>query len=142
LTVVPRQVSSREAMRTTLEQLSPAVLLGAGIVVMLTVGTFSAKLLAVNLSTLMFTDTTGSARLIGSVSFMSIVLIAAAIALLSRALRSLPATERISRQVAIVALALGYLHLVLWLSRLIAAAMTSASTGSLAAFMPSVFWWG
>ncbi|MEO8263521.1 MAG: hypothetical protein ABI566_13220 [Pseudolysinimonas sp.] len=142
LTVVPRPLSQREVLRTTLERLAPSVLLGAGMVIILTVGTFSAKLVAVNLSTLMYVDTTESARLLGSLSFMSIATIALAIAVLHRSLAGLPLTDRLSRQVGVVALAVAYLHLLLWLSRFIAAAMTSVSSGTLSAFMPNVFWWG
>jgi len=129
-------------MRATFTKLDPSVLLGAGVVIILTVATFSAKLLAVNLSTLMFIDTTEVARFLGSISFMSIALIATAITVLHRSLRRLPLSDGLSRQVGVIALAVAYLHLVLWFSRLIAAAMASASNGTLAAFMPSVFWWG
>jgi hypothetical protein len=73
---------------------------------------------------------------------MTIVLIAGAIAGLHRVLRATPAVSTIERQVAIVALAAAYLHLILWFSRLVAAAMTSAATGSLAGVMPNKFWWG
>jgi hypothetical protein len=35
-----------------------------------------------------------------------------------------------------------YLHLVLWVTRVIAAAMASAEAQSAAMLMPNVFWWG
>ena len=98
--------------------------------------------MAVELSSLMFIDTSGSARFLGTVSFLSIGLIAAAIALLRRGLHATPAADRIGRTVATVALAGAYLHLVLWFSRAVAALMASGADGSLAAFMPNVFWWG
>jgi hypothetical protein len=116
------------------------VVLATGLVIMVTAGMFSGKLVAVTLSSLMFVDTTSSARLLGSVSFLAIVPIAATIALLHRSLRTLPAAQRLTKQVAIFVLGLGYLHLVLWLSRVAAAAM--ASTGSPSSFMPNMFWWG
>ena len=142
LTVVPRPVSQRDAFRAAVARLAPSVVAAAGAVLILTVATFSSKLVAVELSSLMFVDTSGSARFLGTVSFLSIVLIAAAIALLRRGLRATPAADRIGRTVATVALAGAYLHLVLWFSRAVAALMASGADGSLAAFMPNVFWWG
>jgi hypothetical protein len=142
LTVVPRPVSGREIFRAEFAKLPAPVVGGAGAVLILTVWAFSSKLVAVDLSSLIFTDTTESARLLGSASFLTIVLIAGAIAGLHRALRATRATERAARQVALIALAGAYLHLVLWLSRVVAGAMTAVASGSLAAFMPSVFWWG
>ena len=126
--------------RVALADLTPPVVLAAGLVMMVTAGMFAGKLVAVTLSSLMFVDTTSSARLLGSVSFLAIVPIAATIAVLHRALRILPGSERVTRHVAVFVLALGYLHLVFWLSRVMAAAM--ASTGSPSAFMPNMFWWG
>jgi hypothetical protein len=142
LTVVPRPVSQRDAFRAALAGLAPSVVAGAGAVIILTVATFSSKLVAVNLSSLMFIDTSGSARFLGTISFLSIVLIAAAIALLQRGLRATPVADRLGRTVAIVALAGAYLHLVLWISRALAGLLASAANGSLATFMPNVFWWG
>ncbi|MGE3194330.1 MAG: hypothetical protein AB7K08_12780 [Microbacteriaceae bacterium] len=142
LTVVPRPVSQRDAFRAAVASLAPSVVAGAGAVLILTVAAFSSKLVAVNLSSLMFIDTSGPARFLGTISFMSIVLIVAAIALLRRGLRATPAADRIGRTVAIVALAGAYLHLLLWFGRVLAGLMASSANGSLATFIPYVFWWG
>jgi hypothetical protein len=142
LTIVPRPLTPRETFRAEFAKLPLPVVAGAGAVLILTVWTFSSKLLAVNLSSLMFIDTSATARMLGSISFLSIVVIAGTIAGLHRALRTSAGGERVARQVTVVALAGAYLHLVLWFSSFVAAAMTSAITGSLASIMPSMFWWG
>lgn len=142
LTVVPRPLSSTERLRDTVQSLPPSLVVAAGLTAILTVGAFSGKMLAVNLSTLMFIDTRPSAELLGSISFLSVIVIALLIGLTQRVFRQAPAAQRLTRQVAAVVLALGYLHLLLWFTRAAAAAVAAAASGSLVAFMPSVFWWG
>lgn len=142
LTVVPQPASSMARLRDAIESIRPSVLIAAGLTAILSVGTFSGKLLAVNLSTLLLTDHTETARLLGSISFMSIVAIVASIGLSRRAMRAIPSTDRLSRQVAMVVFALAYLHLMLWFGRVAAAVISSAAAGSLVGFTQNIFWWG
>ena len=46
------------------------------------------------------------------------------------------------RQAAAIAAGAAYLHLILWGTRVIAAAFAASSAGSGAQFLPNVFWWG
>ncbi len=46
------------------------------------------------------------------------------------------------RQAAAIVTGAAYLHLILWVTRVIAAAFAVASGGSSGHFLPNVFWWG
>ncbi|MBX3194235.1 MAG: hypothetical protein KF727_03940 [Microbacteriaceae bacterium] len=141
LTVVPRPVSSWRRFVLAVEALPPAAVASAGIVAIVTVAFIAGRILAVNLTFLHFIDTTETARMMGSVSFLSIVAIAAAILTGHRGLRALRASERVGRYATTAVLGVAYLHLVLWTTRVLTASIATASTTS-ALFMPNLFWWG
>jgi hypothetical protein len=142
LTVVPRPQSSWERMRRVLAGLPPAVVAATGLMAIQTAGFFAGRLLAVSLSYDFYVDSSDTVRVFGTLSFLSIVVIAGAIALGHRGMRAIPESERITRHVTAIALGVAYLHLVLWVTRVIAAAMASAEAQSAAMLMPNVFWWG
>ena len=142
LSVVPRPVSTTERFRTVLSELPPAVVGAAGLMAIQTVGFLAGRLLAVNLTYDVFIDSTDTARVLGAVSFLSIIVIVGAIALGHRGLRAIPDTERLTRQVTAIVLGVAYLHLILWVTRMITAAVATASAQSSAMLMPNVFWWG
>ena len=142
LTVVPRPVSQFETLRKGLVRLNPRVVTAAGLIAIETVAFFSGRVLAANLNTLMYIDTALEARIFGTLSFLSIVLIAVVIVLGHLALRTMPASERASRTLATVVLGAAYLHLVMWVTRVAAAAVATSALGSSAMFLPNVFWWG
>ena len=142
LTVVPRPVSTRERVSAALESLPPVVVAAAGLMAIQTIAFFAGRLLAVNLSYDIFVDSTEIARALGAVSFLSVVAIAAAIALGHRGLRAIPDSQRLTRQATAVVLGVAYLHLILWITRVMAAAIAASSVQSSALLMPNVFWWG
>jgi hypothetical protein len=142
LSIVPRPVSTRVRVNAALSALPATVVAAAGLVVIQTVAFVAGRVLAVNLVYDRFIDSTETARLLGAVSFLSIVVIAAAIALGHRGLRSIPDSERLSRQVTAIVLGAAYLHLVLWVTRVLAASVAASSVQSSALLMPNVFWWG
>jgi hypothetical protein len=142
LTVVPRPVSSLDRARTVLSELPTAVVVAGGLMAIETVAFLAGRLLAVNLNYDMFVDSTSIARVLGVVSFLSILVIAAAIALGHRGLRLIPDSQRITRHVTAIVLGVAYLHLILWITRVIAAAIASSEAQSAALLMPNVFWWG
>ena len=129
-------------MRATIAALPPAVLTATGLVAILTVAALSSKLLAVSLRYDVYTDTSGIARALGSISFLSIIAIALAIALARRGMQAIEAAERTTRQVTAVVLGVAYLHLILWIARVAAAALATSEAQSAALLMPNVFWWG
>lgn len=142
LTVVPRPVSPRERATRALQSLPATVVLAAGLMAIQTVAFLAGRLLAVNLTYDVFIDSTETARALGIISFLSIVVIATAIVLGHRGLRSLRDSERLARQVTAVVLGVAYLHLILWVTRVATAAIASATVQSSALLMPNVFWWG
>ncbi|MGN6502719.1 MAG: hypothetical protein ACTHKX_07435 [Pseudolysinimonas sp.] len=142
LTVVPRPVSSWDRARQVLAQLPPAVVAATGLMAIQTVAFFAGRLLAVSLTYDFFVDSTGTARVLGAVSFLSIVVIASAIALGHRGMRVIPESQRITRHVTAIVLGVSYLHLILWVTRVVAASIASAEAQSAALLMPNIFWWG
>jgi hypothetical protein len=142
LTVVPRPATSYARARSALEQLPPAALASAGLVVVLSVAFVAGRLLAVNLSYDIYVDTTELARALGSVSFLSIVAIVAAMLLGHRGLALIPERRRLSRHIMTVVLGVAYLHMILWFTRVITASIAVTEIQSSALFMPNVFWWG
>lgn len=142
LTVVPRPLSSTQRLRAAVAELPPAVVAAAGLMAIQTVAFFAGRLLAVNLSYDLFIDSTETARVLGSISFLSIVVIAGAIALGHRGLRAIPDSHRFTRQLTAIVLGAAYLHLILWVTRVASAAIAAASVQSGAMLMPNVFWWG
>ena len=80
--------------------------------------------------------------MLGTVSFLSIVLIAGAIVLGHRGLRAVPESRRATRHITAIVLGVAYLHLILWVTRVAAAALAASSLGSSALFTANVFWWG
>lgn len=109
---------------------------------MLSVAFVAGRVLAVNLNYDIFVDTTELARMLGSISFLSIVAIVAAMLLGHRGLRSIPEGRHLSRHVMNVVLGVAYLHVILWFTRVISASIAVAEIQSSALFMPNVFWWG
>jgi len=141
LTVVPRSESAWHRFIVVLEQLPPAALAAAGVVAVQTVAFVAGRVLAVNLMYDVYIDSTETARMLGAVSFLSIVAIVAAIALGRRGLTAIPVDDRVTRHLATVVLGAAYLHLILWVTRTVTASVAAAST-STAQFLPNVFWWG
>jgi hypothetical protein len=135
LPAVPRLSLVQDAVAT----LPVTVVAAAGLVAIQTAAFFAGRVLAVSMSYDFYIDSTETARALGAVSFMSIVAIAATIALGYRALRR---TSGLARQVAGIALGAGAVHLVLWLARVVGAALAASTSGSSSAFLPSIFWWG
>jgi hypothetical protein len=142
LTVVPRPVSTRERINSAVNQLPPAVVVAAGLMAIQTVAFLAGRLLAVNLSYDVFIDSTETARAFGALSFLSIVVILGALILGHRSLITLASGDRVALLVTAITLAVAYLHLVLWFTRVLTAATAAASLQSSAMFMPSIFWWG
>jgi hypothetical protein len=142
LTVVPRPVSTRERAGQVLRELPVPVVVAAGLMAIQTVAFLAGRLLAVNLNYDVFIDSTETARALGIVSFMSIVVIAGAITMGHRGLRLLPQSQRVQRQLTAIVLGVAYLHLILWLTRVASAAVVASTVQSSALLMPSVFWWG
>lgn len=142
LTIVPRPVSRTTLVRATLAELPASVVAAVGLVAVVTVAVLSGKLLAVSLMYDVFIDSTETARVLGSVSFLSIVAIAGAISLGHRGLRAIPVEQRIARHVTAIVLGVAYLHLILWITRVAAAAIATSEAQTAALLMPNVFWWG
>ncbi len=136
LSLVPAPVAGR------LASLPPALVATAGLVAIQTVAFFGSRILAVSLSYDFYVDSRPTATALGAVSFMSIVLIASAIVLGHAGLRATAGSSVWMRQVAAIAAGAAYLHLILWITRVIAGAFAASSAGSGAQFLPSVFWWG
>ena len=142
LSLVPRPLSGRERVTVAVQSMPAAALASAGIALVLTVAFVSGRVLAVNLSYDLFVDATDTARALGAVSFLSVVAIVAAIGLGHRGLAGIRESERTTRHITTLVLGVAYLHLVLWVTRTMSAAVAAASSGSGADFLPSVFWWG
>ncbi|CAN5461128.1 hypothetical protein BH09ACT4_BH09ACT4_04010 [soil metagenome] len=142
LTVVPRPVSTSTRLRAALAELPLPVVAAGGLIAIQSVAFFAGRLLAVSLNYDRFVDSTETARALGAVSFLSIVVIATAIALGHRGIRGIPDTDRLARHVTAIVLGAAYLHLILWVTRVVAAALAVASVDSTAMFMPNVFLWG
>jgi hypothetical protein len=142
LTVVPRPASTRARFDAVARELPPAVVLAAGLMAIQTVAFVAGRVLAVNLTYDVYIDSTETARALGAISFLSVLAITAAIALGHRGLRGIPDSHGLTRQVTAIVLGAAYLHLILWVTRVLAAAVASAGAESSAMLMPNVFWWG
>ncbi len=147
LPVLPRLAlapsrSSRAGISQTVASLPPALVATAGLVLIQTVAFFGSRLLAVSLSYDFYVDSTPTATVLGALSFLSIVLVSSAIVLGHAALRATLGSSVWLRQAAAIVTGLAYLHLILWATRVIAAAFAIASGGSSGLFLPNVFWWG
>jgi hypothetical protein len=142
LPVMPRFTLVPASMSSRLASLPPALVATAGLVVIQTVAFFGSRMLAVSLSYNFYIDTNTTATALGALSFLSIVLISSSIVLAHAALRSTAGSSVWMRQVAAIAAGAAYLHLILWTTRVVAAAFAAASAGTGAQFLPSIFWWG
>lgn len=142
LPVIPRLSVAPSRLSRVLATASPALVAAAGLVAIQTVAFFSSRILAVSLTYDFFVDSEPTARALGAVSFLSIVLISSAIVLGHAALRASLGSSIWMRQAAAITVGLAYLHLILWGTRVIAATFAASSAGSGAAFLPNLFWWG
>ncbi|MEO5920727.1 MAG: hypothetical protein ABIQ01_06245 [Pseudolysinimonas sp.] len=142
LPVIPRLTLAPTRLSLSVASLPPALLATAGLVVIQTVAFFGSRILAVSLTYDFFVDSTPTATVLGGLSFMSIVLISSAIVLGHAALRASRDSGVWMRQAAAIATGAAYLHLILWTTRVVAAAFAASSAGSGARFLPNVFWWG
>ena len=142
LPVIPRMSLASSARSRALASLPPALVAAAGLVVIQTVAFFGSRILAVSLSYDFFVDSKPTATALGALSFMSIVLIASAMVLGHAGLRATQGSSIWVRQAAAIVAGAAYLHLILWGTRVIAAAFAASSAGTGAQFLPSVFWWG
>ena len=134
----PRAPRSRSRSRAFRRRSSPP----PGSSLIQTVAFFGSRMLAVSLSYDFFVDSTPTATALGALSFLSIVLVSSAIVLGHAALRASRGSSVWMRQAAAIVTGLAYLHLILWATRVIAAAFAVASGGSSGLFLPNVFWWG
>jgi H+/Cl- antiporter ClcA len=146
LPVLPRLSLAPSRPRAGISQaiasLPPALVATAGLVLIQTVAFFGSRLLAVSLRYDFYVDSTPTATALGALSFLSIVLVSTAIVLGHAALRASLGSSVWLRQAAAIVTGLAYLHLILWATRVIAAAFAIASGGSSGLFLPNVFWWG
>jgi hypothetical protein len=126
----------------SLEAFPPVLVAAAGLVILQTVAFVSTRLLAVSYSSTLYTDTSSTEIVLGAISFMSIVVVAGALVLGHRALRTTEAAPAAVRQMAAIVLGAAYLHLIIWGTRVIAAAFAASSAGASGAFLRNVFWWG
>jgi hypothetical protein len=145
--ILPFPLIARAAPRApgalaSLEALPPVLVAAAGLVILQTVAFVSTRLLAVSYASTLFTDTSSTEIMLGAVSFMSIVVVAGALVLGHRALRASAGGSAIVSQVAAIVLGAAYLHLILWTTRIVAAAFAAKNAGASAAFLSNVFWWG
>jgi hypothetical protein len=139
---IPRSVAHRTGALASLEALPPVLVASAGLVILQTVSFISTRMLAVSYSSTLYTDTRSTEIVLGAISFMSIVLVAGALVLGHRALEATEDSSVVSRQVAAIVLGAAYLHLIIWGTRIVAAAFAASSSGASGAFLPNVFWWG
>ena len=139
---IPLSVARRRGALASLEALPPVLIGSAGLVILQTVAFISTRLLAVSFSSTLYTDTRSTEIVLGAISFMSIVVVAAALVLGHRALQAPDGASAAVRQVAPIVLGAAYLHLILWGTRIIAAAFAASSAGASGAFLANVFWWG
>jgi hypothetical protein len=140
--VIPRLSVRPTRLSRTLASMPPTLVATTGLVVIATVSFFASRILAVELTYDFFIDSTPTATALGALSFLSIVLISTAIVLGHAALRATRDSNVWMRQVAAIAAGAAYLHLILWGTRVVAAAFAASSAGSGAHFLPNVFWWG
>ncbi len=138
---IPRSVAPRSRVLASLEVLPPVLVASAGLVIVQTVAFISTRLLAVSYNATLYTDTRSTEIAFGAISFMSIVVVAAALALGHRALGASESESVIVRQAAAIALGAAYLHLILWFTRVVAASFAVASGGSSGLFLLHMFWW-
>ena len=141
LTLAPSR-TSRTALSQSIASLPPALVAAGGLVLIQTVAFFGSRLLAVSLTYDFYVDSTPTATALGALSFLSIVLVSSAIVLGHAALRGSRGSSVWGRQAAAIVTGAAYLHLILWATRVIAAAFAIASGGSSGLFLPNVFWWG
>ena len=142
LTIVPARVPRTRGLSQAIAGLPPALVATAGLVVIQTVAFFGSRILAVSLSYDFFIDSTPTATALGALSFLSIVVVSSAIVLSHAALRATGESSIRVRQGAAILAGAAYLHLILWATRVIAAAFAAASAGGSGLFLPNVFWWG
>jgi hypothetical protein len=147
LPVLPRLAlaptrSPRAGISQSIASLPPVLVATAGLVLIQTVAFFGGRLLAVSLTYDFYIDSTPTATALGAVSFLSIVLVSSAIVLGHASLRASQGSRVWLRQAAAIVTGLAYLHLILWVTRVIAAAFAIASGGSSGLFLSNVFWWG
>jgi hypothetical protein len=142
LPVIPRLTVRPSRLSRALASASPALVATAGLVLIQTVALISSRILAVELTYDYFIDSTTTATVFGALSFLSIVLVSSAIVLGHAGLRASRESSVWMRQAAAIAAGAAYLHLILWGTRVIAAAFAASNAGSGAAFLPSIFWWG
>ena len=142
LTIVPTRVSRSAGLSHSIASLPPALVATAGLVAIQTVAFFGSRILAVELTYDFFIDSTPTATALGALSFLSIVLISSAIVLGHAALRATRDSSIWMRQAAAIVAGAAYLHLILWGTRVVAAAFAASNGGSGAHFLPNVFWWG
>ena len=145
--VLPFPRISRAAPRSpgalaSLEALPPVLVAAAGLVILQTVAFVSTRLLAVSYNSTLFTDTRSTEIVLGAISFMSILVVAGALVLGHRALRASGGDSAVVHQVAAIVLGAAYLHLILWTTRIVAAAFAASNAGANSAFLSNVFWWG
>jgi hypothetical protein len=142
LPAIPRLTVSSSRLSRAIASAPPALVAAAGLVLIQTVAFFGSRVLAVSLTYDFFIDSTPTAMALGSLSFLSIVLISSAILLGHAALRGTRGAAVGLRQVAAIATAAAYLHLILWATRVVAASFATASGGAASMFLPNMFWWG
>jgi hypothetical protein len=88
------------------------------------------------------TDTPdGVLSTLGAASFLSLLLIVAAVVLAHLAVASTAKGARVGRGMAVGALVLAYVDLVLFLARILAAAIATVSLGDGSAFFYEMFFW-
>jgi hypothetical protein len=142
LTIAPARGSRSAGWSQSIASLPPALIATTGLVVIQTVAFFGSRLLAVSLSYDFYVDSTPTATALGAVSFLSIVVVSSAIVLGHAALRASQGSSIWMRQAAAIVTGAAYLHLILWVTRVIAAAFAVSNGGSSGLFLPNVFWWG
>ncbi len=141
LTLAPSR-APRAALSRSIASLPQALVATAGLVAILTVALFCGRLLAVSLSYNFYIDPVPMATALGAVSFLSIVVVSSAIVLGHAALRATHGSGIRVRQAAAIVTGAAYLHLILWTTRVLAAAFAVSNGGSSGLFLPNVFWWG
>ncbi len=123
LPAIPRLSVTPTRLSRTLASLPPVLVATTGLLVIQTVAFFSSRILAVSLSFNFFIDSTPTATALGALSFLSIVVVSAAILLGHAALRATRDSSIWMRQAAAIVAAAAYLHLILWGTRVVAAAV-------------------
>ena len=141
LTLTPTRTRSA-GLSQSIASLPPTLVVTAGLVAIQSVAFFGGRILAVSLSYDFYVDSTPTATALGALSFLSIVVVSSAIVLGNAALRAARGYTVWMRQAAAIVTGAAYLHLILWVTRVAAAAFAVSSGGSSGLFLPNVFWWG